>query len=255
VWEGVEYSVPAADGRRPILRGVSGIVLPQEMVAILGPSGAGKSSLLDILAERKPYKAGKIALTENFQPVLARRRDIIRYVTQTDEMMETQTVRETLMFSALLRSNNPQPGPKVDAVLSKLSIANIANSIIGNADVGGISGGERKRVAIGAELVTDPRVLLLDEPTSGLDSYSVDMLGKVLNTICKTGCPCLFTIHQATSSFFSRLDKVLVLTSHGRLSYFGPPSGVRAYFEKIGRQFAPDTNPAEFLLDVLHEAL
>src|SRR5262249_2551418 len=150
---------------RRVLKGVSGFVEPGQMVAILGSSGAGKSSFMDIVAGRA--KSGKVSgflglVCETMSAL--QRQDVVSYVLQDDHLLSTQTVKEALMFSAQMRLPSSYTTPmilaKVYNLMDDLSISHIAESRIGDPDAGGgISGGERKRVAIGVELVADPRVL------------------------------------------------------------------------------------------------
>ncbi len=170
-------------GPRMVLKGISGVVRPGEMVAIIGPSGAGKSTLLDILADRRRAGVHGFIGLDNDSYRAPHRKDVIHYVLQEDKMMETQTVREAITFSATLRlprgTSAETIAIAVQRVLDDLSLSHIADSPIGSSDAGGISGGERKRVAIGMELVTAPGMLLLDEPTTGLDSANAELVVKV----------------------------------------------------------------------------
>ena len=95
----------------------------------------------------------------------------------------------------------------------------------------GISGGERKRVSIGHELITEPAIVLLDEPTSGLDSQSAKRVIKQLRLEAKRGLAVLATIHQPSSELFMSFDRVIVL-SEGRTIYNGRPADVRKYFNQ-----------------------
>ena len=96
-----------------------------------------------------------------------------------------------------------------------------------------ISGGERKRTAIGVELITDPQVLLLDEPTSGLDSFKAFSIVKFLQQLARKGKTIISTIHQPSSDAFINFDK-LILMCDGHIVYQGLPSDVPAYFNDIG---------------------
>jgi ATP-binding cassette subfamily G (WHITE) protein 2 len=176
---------------------------------------------------------------------------------QDDSLLESQTVQEALSFSMLLRArkapSKQELSDKVNLVMQQLAISHIAHSRVGNADVGGISGGEKKRVAIGMELVTTPSILLLDEPTSGLDSNSVEVLFHVLAQVSQTGCPVIFSIHQMTQPFFVRCHKIFLLTRLGQVSYFGPPQGVAPFFQRAGYTCPQQANPADFMLDLVQQ--
>ena len=176
------------------------------MVALLGSSGAGKSSLMDILGHRT--KTGVIGGFVGLACETHRAKsvdEVISYVLQDDQLVSTMTVREAILFAAKMRLS-PQLYPKeeiiqekVNQILKQLHIAHIAGSRIGSPDSGGgISGGERKRVAIGMELIADPRILLLDEPTSGLDSTSANIVMQVelCCVLCVVCCVLCVVLHE-----------------------------------------------------------
>ena len=171
-WEGLVYDVPAppssGDGAKRILHGLSGQLLPGELMAIMGPSGSGKTSLMKLLAGRRPPTAG--ALLVNGQPMdVPSFRRASGFVAQTTVFLDTLTVRETVTFTAMLRLDRSVPvaakRARVEEVLAAVDLAKCASSRIGNDLTGGISGGERRRLSIGVEVVHKPACLLLDEPT------------------------------------------------------------------------------------------
>ncbi|XP_019098582.1 PREDICTED: ABC transporter G family member 5-like, partial [Camelina sativa] len=147
--------------------------MPWEILAIVGPSGAGKSSLLEILAARLIPQTGSVLV--NKRPVdRANFKKISGYVTQKDTLFPLLTVEETLLFSAKLRLKLPadELRSRVKSLVHELGLEAVATARVGDDTVRGISGGERRRVSIGVEVIHDPKVLILDEPTSGLDSTS-----------------------------------------------------------------------------------
>ena len=156
-------------------------VRPGELLGIMGTSGAGKSSLLDILALRSDVKSGRVSgvveyISNGFRLSREEAAQCIRYVLQEPVLLPTETVRETLLFCAHMRTQmstgDKDIADRVQHCMELLEIDHIADSRIGRPDIGGLSGGERKRLAIGCELVTEPRVLLLDEPTSGKHEHA-----------------------------------------------------------------------------------
>lgn len=174
-WDDITYRV--SNGRQ-ILHGVSGAA-NSSMFAILGPSGAGKTTLLDILAGRKSNSGGTAGGSVTLNGVHlspAQLRRTVGYVLQDDVMMGTQTVREYLLLQARLRL--PERVPlreryrRVDAALGQLGLRHIADSKIGGEFVRGISGGEKRRVSIAAELITDAAILLLDGKSAHLHSHA-----------------------------------------------------------------------------------
>jgi ABC-type multidrug transport system ATPase subunit len=140
----------------------------------------------------------------------------------------------------------------VERVLSVLRLTRIADSFIGSPDTGGISGGERRRVTIGIELVTRPSLLLLDEPISGLDSTNASLVMEVLRDISDAGCACLLSIHQSSSSIFAMFDRLLLLAPNGKIAYFGPARQAFDFMTQVGFRMPAQNPPTvpEFLLDV-----
>lgn len=124
------------------------------------------------------------------------------------------------------------------------------NTLIGSARQRGVSGGERKRVAIGKELISDPIILFLDEPTSGLDSFQAQSVTKTLKHLCSQGKSIVAVIHQPRSSIFEMFDSLLLL-SEGRVLYFGLANEALAYFAAHGFLCPGHCNPSDFLLDLV----
>ena len=110
----------------------------------------------------------------------------------------------------------------------------------------GISGGERKRVSIGYELITEPSLLLLDEPTSGLDSSTANCIVGLLKAETKRGMTIVSTIHQPAADIFLMFDRVILL-SEGYTIYNGPPGQVKSYFGSFGLEMGRFSNPADKL--------
>ncbi|XP_054777488.1 ABC transporter G family member 25 [Prosopis cineraria] len=239
-----------------ILNGVTGIVSPGEILAVLGPSGSGKSTLLNALAGRLIQGQGLTGTIlangcKLSKPILRR----TGFVTQDDVLYPHLTVRETLIFCALLRL--PRAFSKAekiavcDSVIAELGLVKCENTIIGNAYIRGVSGGERKRVSIGHEMLMNPSLLILDEPTSGLDSTAAHRLVTTLGTVVaqQKGKTVVASVHQPSSRVFQMFDKILVL-SEGQCVYFGKGSEAMNYFESLGFKPSFAMNPADFLLDL-----
>jgi ABC-type multidrug transport system ATPase subunit len=128
-------------------------------------------------------------------------------VAQEDSLQVTATAREAIYFSAKLRlpRSTSKRADADDRMLTELGLLDCADTKVGGHLKKGISGGERKRAAIGVELVVEPNLLFLDEPTSGLDSFSAVRLCQVLKKVANAGATVLFTIHQPSSSLFAFL--------------------------------------------------
>ncbi|BFI31254.1 ATP-binding cassette, subfamily G (WHITE), member 2 [Marchantia polymorpha subsp. ruderalis] len=237
---------------KSILNGVSGFVAPGEILALMGPSGSGKTSLLNILGGRCHNKfSGKI--TYNGAAYTSALKSRIGFVTQDDVLFPVLTVRETLVFAALLRlspkMSHREKIRRADTVLRELGLDRCQNTIVGGPFVRGVSGGERKRTSIGYEILVDPSLLLLDEPTSGLDSSTALKIMQVLRANAQVGRVIVTTIHQPSSRMFPMFDK-LILLSEGHPLYFGLAKDALDYFAT--QQFIPllPMNPADFLIDL-----
>jgi ABC-type multidrug transport system ATPase subunit/ABC-type multidrug transport system permease subunit len=209
---------------------------------------------LNIIAQR--YRNGKVkgTLAFNDQKLSA---DTVKkyggYVMQDDIMITSLTVRDTLRYAAMLRlpqsMSISDKFAEVDKLMVKLGLVRCADTRIGDPMHRGVSGGERKRVAIGVEMISKPRMLLLDEPTSGLDSIAALTVVKLLAVIAAEGTTVITTIHQPSSKIFSMFDKLLVL-SRGEVAYYGDAQQALTYFASLGFECPPLYNPADFFLDV-----
>ncbi|KAL8171958.1 hypothetical protein V2J09_023762 [Rumex salicifolius] len=257
-FEDVVYKIKVNKGsskpssEREILKEVSGIVKPGEMLALLGPSGSGKTTLLTALGGRLGGRPGG-SVTYNGKPFANHLKRTIGFVTQDDVLYAHLTVTETLVYTALLRLPNTftadQKIKQAESVIAQLNLTKCKNSVIGGPFLRGVSGGERKRVSIGQEMLINPSLLFLDEPTSGLDSTTAQTIVSTLADLAKGGRTVLTTIHQPSSKLFYLFNKVLLL-SDGNPLYFGNGDAVMDYFKSVG--FAPflAMNPADFLLDL-----
>ena len=143
----------------------------------MGGSGAGKTTLLNTLSGKAYYGTCSGSIKINGQEdEIGRFRSITGFVPQEDIMHRSLTVREVLVYQGILRLSGVESlktiNTKADDVIALLGLSHVSDSLIGDEETRGISGGQRKRVNIGMELVADPTLLFLDEPTSGLDSVS-----------------------------------------------------------------------------------
>ncbi|KAL5230124.1 hypothetical protein ABZP36_028900 [Zizania latifolia] len=249
---------PPADGpTKALLDCISGEARNGELFAVMGASGSGKSTLVDALAGRIARESLRGSVALNGEPLHGRRlRAISAYVMQDDLLYPMLTVRETLLFAAefrLPRALSPEKKrARVDALIDQLGLARAADTVIGDESHRGVSGGERRRVSIGTDIIHDPIVLFLDEPTSGLDSASAFMVVQVLRRIAQSGSVVIMTIHQPSARILGILDRLLFL-SRGRTVYSGTPSGLKPFFSEFGDPIPDNENPAEFALDTIRE--
>jgi ABC-type multidrug transport system ATPase subunit/ABC-type multidrug transport system permease subunit len=243
--------------RKKLLLDINHTIQPGTVTAIMGPSGAGKTTLLDILANRA--KNGNVTgeIYVNGKLIDASYPRICGYVFQDDNLMSTMTVRESIMFSANLRLPDAmgyaEKSERVDQVLADLGISHLRDRKIGDHMNRGISGGEKRRVSIGMELVTSPHILYLDEPTSGLDSASAFSVMKTIVDLSKQGRTIVFSIHQPRSNIFAQFDEIILMRS-GRIAYAGRADKAVGYFSKIAYECPPNFNPADYLIDVLTQS-
>jgi len=238
-----------------LLKNVSGRVQKGELLAIIGPSGAGKSTFMNVLTGKIKPTSGTILI--NGQPShleFDKIKAMTGNVPQNDIMFEDLTVEENLMHSAntrLVGTSVEERRKKVDAVLAKLGMTHVRDSLIGDERRRGLSGGERKRVSIGMELVANPAVLCLDEPTTGLDAASAEVVVEILKGLSMEGHTVICILHQPRSNIFQTFDNVLCLASGGIPAYFGPPKEVRMFVSGCGARCPDGKNPADHLIDVV----
>ncbi|GMP98468.1 hypothetical protein CsSME_00046343 [Camellia sinensis var. sinensis] len=238
---------------KEILNGISGSVNPGEVLALMGPSGSGKTTLLSLLGGRVRGSTPGGSITYNDQPYSKFLKSRIGFVTQDDVLFPHLTVRETLTYAALLRLpktlTKQEKEKRAIDVIDELGLERCQDTMIGGSFVRGVSGGERKRVCIGNEIIINPSLLFLDEPTSGLDSTTALRIVQILQDIAEGGKTVITTIHQPSSRLFHKFDK-LILLGKGSLLYFGKASEAMVYFSSIGCSPLIAMNPAEFLLDL-----
>ena len=236
------------------LAGTSGQIMPGELTCIMGASGAGKSTFLNIIAGKVEPSTGSIMINGRTGS-LTHYKGRIGYVPQSDIMHATATVREIVTHSALTRlpatKKDAVLKSKVDSVLALLGLVHVANQVVGDEHRRGVSGGEKKRVNIAMEMVSDPIALLLDEPTSGLDATTAEDVMRALQKIAMSGVTVVAVIHQPRVEIYEMIDKLLLLGRGGKTVYLGPAAEASTYFRKLGYVPEPDDNFADFALDVL----
>jgi ABC-type multidrug transport system ATPase subunit/ABC-type multidrug transport system permease subunit len=239
-----------------ILNQISGQAKPGQILALMGPSGSGKTSLLDVLASRSTYNAGTIylnnsSMTDNPAKMKSIKRKIA-YIKQKDIFFEHLSVKDQLMYTAFLRLGDDyskeEKMDEVDKVIELLRLEKCADTPIML-----VSGGERKRVNIGTELLTNPSIIMLDEPTSGLDSTSAVALMSLLVSLAHDhGKTVITSIHQPSSAVFRKFDNVLFLAD-GCVVYYGSPADSLLYCKNLGYACPDGYNSADHWMDLLVE--
>ncbi|MCL7044718.1 hypothetical protein MKW94_015862 [Papaver nudicaule] len=219
-----------------LLNDISGEAREGEVLAILGPSGSGKTTLIDALAGRISKESLRGSVTMNGENMESGDLKVISaYVMQDDLLYPMLTVEETLMFSAEFRLprtlSKSKKLARVQDVIDELGLRDAAKTIIGDEGQRGISGGERRRVSIGVDIIHDPVLLFLDEPTSGLDSSCAFMVARVLQRIA------------------------LIFLSHGEIVYYGSSMmmNLSLFLSDFGRPIPENDERTEFMLDLCRE--
>ncbi|TXC04134.1 hypothetical protein FocTR4_00000325 [Fusarium oxysporum f. sp. cubense] len=262
-WPNVCYDVKIGNETRPILDQVDGWVKPGTLTALMGVSGAGKTTLFDALASRITMGVVTGLMLVDGSPRDQSFQRKTGYVTQQDLHLHTSTVREALVFSALLRQpakySNAERVAYVDVVIDLLEMHEYSNAIIGTPGEG-LNVEQRKRLTIGVKLASRPELLVfLDEPTSGLDSQTSWSICNLMEKLTKAGQAILCTIHQPPAILFQRFDRLLLLAKGGKTVYFGDIGKssyiLTDYFVRNGGPPLPlDANPAEYMLNVIGAA-
>lgn len=238
---------------KPLLTSVSASLSPGTLTAIMGGSGSGKTTLLNTISARisssRLQQSGSILF--NSQPGIHTIRSA--YVTQTDILVPTLTAKETLQYSADLRlppSSTPTDRTSVvSEVIRELGLKDAADTQVGSTNHRGLSGGEKRRVSIGVQMLANPSVLFLDEPTTGLDASSAFQLVQTLKTLAAKGRTVVLTIHQPRSEIWALFDNIILL-SRGSTVYSGPLSDCIPWFEGQGFPMPAFVNPADYLVDL-----
>lgn len=238
-----------------VLHGVTGEIKHGELTCVMGLSGSGKSTFITTLAGRAYYGIPEGTVRVNgVQCNLTNFNRRIGFVPQDDIMCRDCTVEETLYFAAKTRLDRRITGKEitriVNNVISVLRLEDVRHSVIGDETNRGISGGQRKRVNVGIELVAQPVILFCDEPTSGLDSASSKEVCEVLQDIAKSGITVVTVIHQPRFEIFEMFEQLLLLGKGGKTCYLGPVKTVKQYFENMGFVFPPQVNVADYLMDI-----
>lgn len=216
----------------------------------------------EIYVNKTPCQISRLASTGpiNFNHRLGancfRFKRLIGYVPQDDVLMAELTVRENIMHSARVRLpsswTNEDCKAHVDTLISCLGLSHVQNNVVGDAVKTNISGGQRKRVSIGMELVAAPMAVFLDEPTSGLDSSAALSIMQLLKTLSQLGVTIICIIHQPRPEILEILDGIHLL-GRGRQLYHGPAAYVSSHFESMGFDISNRANIADAVLDIISD--
>ncbi|KAJ8751449.1 hypothetical protein K2173_016659 [Erythroxylum novogranatense] len=239
-----------------LLRCVTGKLSPGRVSAVMGPSGAGKTTFLSALTGKAGgcTVTGMVLVNGKMDPIQSYKK-IIGFVPQDDIVHGNLTVEENLWFSARCRLSADLPKPEkilvVERVIESLGLQAIRYSLVGTVEKRGISGGQRKRVNVGLEMVMEPSLLILDEPTSGLDSSSSQLLLRALRREAFEGVNICMVVHQPSYTLFRMFDDLILLAKGGLTVYHGSVKKVEEYFTGLGLTVPERVNPPDYFIDIL----
>jgi ABC-type multidrug transport system ATPase subunit len=250
------------------LDSISFSVTRGEMVCVMGASGSGKSTLMRVLAGQLQPQQGEVLLNgQSLYQDLDALRGYVAHIPQDDAFDEYLTIEENLEFAAAIRAphlTRSDRSRRVDGKLVELGLSERRNNLVGSPMHKLLSGGERKRLNIGLDMIGNADVFLFDEPTSGLSSKDAEHVVEIIRSMAHNKIV-LVTIHQPTSKIFQMFSKALLLDKGGKLVFFGTPHEMLEYFaaaeheQQFGTELggcpACGTTRPEFIFDVLETPL
>jgi ABC-type multidrug transport system ATPase subunit len=247
--DGVSFHIRKAR----VLHDLHASIREGELCALMGESGSGKSTLLNVLGGRGGYGkvSGTISLNNKpFDPTRVK----LGFVPQAYLIFKELTVHENLLYAAMLRLDrqysNELRAEIVDSALELLGLSKVRDFLCDKALTSQrLSGGQVRRVGIGVELVTLPRLLLLDEPTSALDAVNTRLVVQVLKLLAERGILVIASLHQPRFSVYMMIDKLLVLRQ-GELILADTREPALPFFAQNGFVPAEGENPADFFIEV-----
>ncbi|WP_217698985.1 ATP-binding cassette domain-containing protein [Prosthecobacter debontii] len=253
------------DGRDTALDGISFIARRGEMICVMGPSGCGKSTLLRVLGGQLKTRGGEVLMNGlNLYSNLTNLTPYIAYIPQEDAFDPLLKVQENLDFSVAVRCphlKTEERKKRVDAKLAELGLADMRKRLAGTPQQKFLSGGERKRLNAGLDMIGISDVYLFDEPTSGLSSKDSEHVLEIIRSLARNKIV-LTSIHQPSMRLLQMFDKALLLDKGGKMAYFGTPQGLieyfwKAYNDETGQREAemPGNLTPDFVFDVLETPL
>ena len=222
--------------QRVILHDVSLSIAPREFVAIVGGSGTGKSTLMKALCGYAPADQGQVLVNgDDFYRNFGAYRSVLGYVPQDDILHRSLPVQRALEYAARLRlpadTTDQEVAARIDRVLEDVEMTAHRDK-----PIDALSGGQRKRVSIGAELLADPSLFFLDEPTSGLDPGLEKKMMYTLRRLADSGRTVILVTHATAN--ITQCDHVIFMAGNGRMVFFGPPDDALRFFQVTSGDFA-----------------
>ena len=205
------------------------------LIGLMGGSGVGKTTMLNLLHGKIKPTAGNLFINGyDLFADLEKLTGLIGYVPQDDMLVEELTVYQNLYFNARLcfgDFDEEELNKAVDKVLLDLGLYEIKDLQVGDPLNKMVSGGQRKRLNIGLELMREPAVLFVDEPTSGLSSFDSEKVMSLLKNQALSGKLVFANIHQPSSDILKMFDKLWILDKGGFMIYDGDPVEALVYFK------------------------
>ncbi|XP_024984475.1 putative white-brown complex homolog protein 30 [Cynara cardunculus var. scolymus] len=251
-----ELTLTLKGKQKCIMRSVSGKIMPGRISAVMGPSGAGKTTFLSALTGKITgcTMSGMILINGKNESIHSYKK-IVGFVPQDDIVHGDLTVEENLRFSARCRLSADLPKQDkvliIERVIEALGLQGVRDAKVGTVEKRGISGGQKKRVNVGLEMVMEPSLLILDEPTSGLDSSSSSLLLRALRREALEGVNVSMVVHQPSYTLYKMFDDLILLAKGGLTVYHGPVKKVEEYFAGLGITIPDRVNTPDYLIDVL----
>ena len=241
--------------RRTVLDNINFDIQPGTMTLVIGSPGSGKSSLCKILANQDLNGSIRGQLLCGGQPIQKKDHSHrVAYVRDCDIHIPHLTVKQTFDYAdALLTNTNSQVREeKVQAVMEILGLSHRADTIVGDDLTRGVSGGERRRVTVGVELLKHCQLLVMDEATTGLDSTTSLQIFRALRIVADESSPVFATLKQPGKDLYELFDNVLVMHD-GQIAYYGPCAEMMDYLESAGFSVNRSINPADEVLSLVDE--
>lgn len=208
-----------------------------KLIGVMGASGSGKSTLLNVLNGAEQPSSGRVLINGiDIHQHPGKVEGVVGYIPQDDLLMEDLTVFENLFYAARLcfgAHTKEEITELVDKTITQLGLSEIKNLKVGSPLDKTISGGQRKRVNIGLELLREPAILFVDEPTSGLSSRDSENIMDLLKELSLRGKMVFVVIHQPSSDIFKMFDTLIILDVGGFQIYYGNPVESVLYFRDI----------------------
>jgi ABC-type multidrug transport system ATPase subunit len=257
------------DDHKVALNDIHFSVRKSEILAVMGPSGSGKTTLLKcLIGEILPSQAQIEIDGYDFYENFSKFQKHLAYVPQDDLLFDHLSVYDNLYYCGRLRLPHLRQkdilAQRIDNILNQIGLADKKKMVVGSVDEKKLSGGERKRLNIALELLSDPLIVVLDEPISGLSSKDSEKIIEILTDLKEQGKMIIATIHQPNPDIFQQFDHLLLIDQQGTQVYFGKTNGIFHYFDdelaeitygKHNLLRKKELKMAEFMFDIMQYPL